>query len=118
MSKYFSDAEFRSCCPPCSEEDICKDSLARLERAREIAGIPFILNSAYRSRPYELSKGRSGKSAHTLGRAFDLRCIDNSSRYRIVSALLAAGFSRIGIGKRFIHADDAISLPSHRIWLY
>lgn len=118
VSRFFSEKEFLRCVPSCKREDICEESLRRLDECRASAGIPFILNSAYRSRQYELEKGRTGNSAHSLGRAFDVRCSDNVSRWRIVSAAIAVGFTRIGIGDRFIHLDDAISLPSHRIWLY
>lgn len=118
VSRFFSDEEFTRCKPSCKREDICEDSLRRLDECRALAGCPFILNSAYRPRQYELAKGRSGNSAHTLGRAFDIRCSDNVQRYRIVSAAIACGFNRIGIGRGFIHLDDAISLPTHRIWLY
>lgn len=116
MLKYFKNDEFERVA--CSVTDCNPDSLQRLDRAREIAGVPFILTSAYRSPESEKLKGRSGKGAHTLGRAFDVRCTDSASRYSIVFGALAAGFTRIGIGKTFIHMDDAISLPSPRIWLY
>ena len=118
VSRFFSEKEFTRCVPSCKREDICEDSLKRLDECRAVAGCPFHLNSAYRSRQYELEKGRTGNSAHTLGRAFDIRCVDNVQRWRIVSAALQCGFTRIGIGKRFIHLDDAVSLPTHRIWLY
>lgn len=116
--KYFDESEFARCSPSCSSSDCCAESLERLDRARALAGVPFILNSAFRSRPHELSKGRSGNSAHTLGRAFDIRCTDNDSRWRIVNAAIQCGFTRIGIARTYIHIDDAISLPTHRIWLY
>lgn len=115
-SKFFSDDEFSRVA--CSRSDINDDSLRRLDRAREIAGIPFVLTSAYRSPESERIKGRSGSGAHTLGRAFDIRCSDNRSRYLIVFGLLSAGFCRIGIADTFIHADDSQTHPSPRIWLY
>lgn len=114
--KYFTESEFNRV--GCSMSDVRPESLLRLDRARDIAGIPFRLNSAYRSVSFEKSKGRSGKSAHTLGRAFDIACTDNESRYRIVYAAIAAGFCRIGIANTFIHLDDADVLPNPRIWLY
>lgn len=88
----------------------------RLQTARDIAGLPFCINSAYRSVSYEKRKGRSGKSMHCLGRAVDVSCKDSVSRYRIVNSALQAGFHGIGIGKNFIHLDDRES--STLIWLY
>lgn len=116
QSKFFKDSEFISV--GCSRSDIVDSSLQRLDRAREIAGVPFVLTSAYRSSESEIKKGRSGSGAHTLGRAFDVRCLNNEQRWRIVFGALAAGFQRIGIGSTFVHLDDAPSLPSPRIWLY
>ena len=115
-SKYFSNDEFKRVA--CTRSQINDDSLRRLDRAREIAGIPFILNSAYRSPETDRASGRSGKGAHTLGKAFDVSCVDSRSRYLIVLGALSAGFTRIGIGKTFIHMDDAFELPTPRIWLY
>lgn len=83
--------------------------------ARDLAGIPFRINSAFRSVDHELSKKRSGKSMHCIGRAVDIKCVDSGSRYTIIRALIEAGFNGIGIGSTFIHADDRdIKL----IWTY
>lgn len=91
-------------------------SIERLDRARHYAGIPFVVNSSYRSPAYEVSKGRSGNSAHCTGHAWDIRCLDSKSRYLIVSAALEAGFSRIGIYPRFVHLDDSADHPQKVIW--
>lgn len=115
ISRFFKDSEFSAV--GCSRLDINDDSLRRLDRAREISGIPFVLNSAYRSPAAEVAKGRSGSGAHTLGQAFDIRCKTSSDRWKIVHAAIAAGFPRIGIAATFIHLDDSkISGPC--IWLY
>ena len=115
-SKFFKDDEFERVA--CSRSRIKDDSLRRLDRAREISGIPFILTSAYRSPEYEKAHGRSGTGAHTLGCAFDIRCNDNHERYLIVFGAIAAGFTRIGIGSTFVHLDDSETHPHPRIWLY
>lgn len=116
--KYFSDEEFKACSPSCTKEQCNPDSLLRLDRARSISGVPFVLSSAYRSRSWELSKGRSGNGAHTEGRAFDVLCNTSRERWSIVFGALSAGFKRIGIAKTFIHLDDSPNLPSPCIWLY
>ena len=117
-SKYFSEREFQRLTPPCSLQDMNQDTMNRADIARRLAGIPFVVNCAYRSKDWDLSKGRSGNSAHTRGRALDFRCNTSENRMRMVSALLQAGFNRIGIGKNFIHADDDPSLPRHVMWHY
>lgn len=95
-----------------------KTSLERLQRAREIAGIPFVITSAYRSQEHEFSHGRNGTSAHTLGRAFDIACTTPRARWKIVHAAITAGFNRIGIGKNFIHVDDSTTHAQCQIWHY
>lgn len=118
MAKYFKDYEFLQCSPPCDVSQVSPGSLDRLDKARAFAGIPFIVNSAYRSSEYEKKKGRSGSGAHTRGCAFDIRCTDSRSRFLIVMSAIEAGFTRIGIAKTFVHLDDDASLSHPCIWLY
>ena len=117
-ARYFSESEFRRCTPPCSLQDMRQDVMKRLDNARAQAGIPFVLNSAYRSVAYEKSKGRSGNSAHTRGYAVDIRCNTMANRKKVVTALLDNGFHRIGIAGTYIHADCDPSLTGNIIWLY
>lgn len=98
--------------PSCLNES----SILRLDRARQIAGIPFIVNSSYRSPAYEVSKGRSGSSAHCLGCAFDIKCRSSRERYLIITGAIAAGFSRIGIYPNFVHLDDSTDHDQCVIW--
>lgn len=117
IPKYFTEHEFQKV--HCCVDDLDPESLKKLDACRRKAGIPFILTSAYRSRQSEIEKGRSGNSAHTRGRAFDISCTSDRNRALIISAALAVGFTRIGIAKNFIHLDDDIyCLPSPRIWVY
>ena len=94
---YFAPAEFTRCIPTCSKEQMNFDFLKRLNKARRLAGIPFVLNSAFRSSEYDMQKGRTGNSYHCKGRAVDIKCLDSSSRAVIVSALIKCGFNGIGI---------------------
>lgn len=116
--KYFTDEEFRKATPSCSLSDMDENFMSKLDLARDIAGVPFIVSSAFRSKEYEKKKGRSGTSRHTLGIAMDIRCYDNALRFRIVNALLSVGFRRIGIASSFIHVDDGYPTSSPLIWLY
>ena len=115
--RYFSPYEFERI--GCHMEDVNEESLRRLDRARAAAGIPFVLTSAYRTVAHELEMGRSGYSAHTRGRAFDISCQSDLFRHKIVQAAMQVGFCRIGIAKNFVHIDDDVEhLPWPRIWLY
>ena len=117
-ARHFSESEFKRCTPPCSLQDMKQDFINRLDTVRDVAGIPLVINCAYRSREYDLSKGRTGNSAHTKGLAVDIRCTTSANAFKIVQAALRVGFNRIGIGKTFIHLDSDTSLPQNVIWNY
>lgn len=118
MKDYFHPNEFARCNPPCSKSDMHATTIARLNRMREIAGIPFVLNCAYRSPEHDKAKGRSGTGAHTLGRAVDIRCNNSATRYKIITAALEAGFTRIGVADTFVHVDDSPTHAQERFWPY
>lgn len=117
-SKYFKEAEFSRLTPSCSLQDMEQSTIDMLDRAREIAKVPFTLNCAKRTREWDIARGRSGNSAHAEGKAVDIACSDSSIRYVIVLALLKAGFNRIGIAPTFIHADNSTKLPQRVLFLY
>ena len=117
-SKYFSEREFNRCSPSCSLQDMKQEAMDKFDRVREIAGIPLVINCAYRSAEWDKKKGRSGNSAHTKGVALDIRCNSSANRMKIVSAMVEAGCRRIGIGNGFIHADFATDLPQDVMFTY
>ena len=63
MSKYFNASEFRKCSPACDISQMSPAFLALLDRVREAAGIPLVLNCAYRSKAYEKTGLYSGKTS-------------------------------------------------------
>lgn len=117
-AKYFTEAEFRRCTPPCSLQDMDQQLMRQLDAAREAAGIPFVLNSAYRSVAYEKSKGRAGTSSHCRGLAVDIRCNSDANRWKVVAALMDNGFTRIGISRTYVHADLDRAKTQRVIWHY
>ena len=118
MSKYFSPKEFKACTPSCDISRMDAGFLALLDEVREAAGIPLVLNCAYRSKAWELKHKRSGNSAHTRGKAVDIRCNTSQNRYRILAAAIECGVPRIGIDKTYIHLDNDPTLPQGVIWHY
>lgn len=91
--------------------------LNMLDQAREIAGVPFVINSGFRTPEHNRAVGGSPTSSHLTGHAADIMCKSGGRRLLIVRALFQAGFKRIGIAKTFIHVDnDPGKTPS--IWLY
>lgn len=117
-SKYFKPEEFERCNPSCSIEDMDQDFLDLLDALREKAGIPLVLNCAYRSKEHDKAKGRSGNSAHTEGLAVDIRCASGPNRMKILQAAIALQIRRIGIDGNFIHVDASKTLPQDTIWTY
>ena len=116
--KYFSEVEFNRCVPSCSMRDMDNDFLLLLDRVRESCGIPLILNCAYRSKEWDISKGRNGNSSHCRGKAVDIRCNNSATAFKIVKAAMDNGISRIGIGNGYVHIDSDSSLPQNVIWNY
>lgn len=114
--KYFKLDEFK--CKCCGKVIISDNLLLLLDRARDIAGIPFIITSGYRCKKHNAEIGGVPNSAHVKGLACDIKAITSKERYRIVKALLQVGFNRIGIASNFIHADIDTTKPKNVIWLY
>lgn len=115
--KYFKPAEFHFCSPDCSINQVSEKLLSMLDLARELYGLPIVINSAYRSPEWERIHKRSGTSSHCKGLAVDISCLVGPMRLRLIEALLDAGFKRIGIAKSYIHVDIDDSKPDS-LWLY
>jgi zinc D-Ala-D-Ala carboxypeptidase len=76
-----------------------------LDRARGFAKQPFIITSGLRDPAHNAEAGGVSNSTHCKGLAVDLRCEGSRSRFRMVSALILAGFRRIGVYDRHLHVD-------------
>jgi len=116
--RYFSQSDFDQADPPCSIHDMHPRLLEMLDVARFHAGMPIVITSAYRTVDHELKQGRDGSSSHTKGVAVDIASASSRHRFVIVSALLKAGFRRIGIGPDFIHVDIDGDKTQDLIWHY
>jgi zinc D-Ala-D-Ala carboxypeptidase len=107
-SKYFTEAE---------TEGLDPRLLALLDRARGLAKVPFWITSGKRSAAANDAAGGVKDSAHIRGLAVDIRCADPRVRMRIVSAAIAAGFTRIGVYTAHLHLDADPSLPADVMWV-
>ncbi len=107
--KYFSDKEIIGLKP---------ELVLLLDQAREIAGIPFKLNSGKRTVEQNEKAGGVKDSAHLSGLAVDIACTTDSARDKILNSLRVVGFNRIGIAKTFIHCDIDKTKSPNRTWLY
>ncbi len=113
--KYFKLSEFDDA--PGTGKNMKKDFLTKLDKARAIADVPFKITSGYRSKETNKRAGGVSTSSHLKGLAADISCKDSSTRQKIVSALIQAGFTRIGIADTFIHCDTDKD-KNDAIWLY
>ena len=107
MTKYFKEVEYKM--------DV--DFLIKLDKAREFAKVPFVINSAYRS-PEHAESIKNPTSSHIKGLAVDIKATDSRTRYKVLNALMHVGFNRIGIADTFIHVDDDKDKEQKVIWTY
>ena len=116
---YFTITEFDSPDEYGSGYRMNKDFLRRLDTARGIAGIPFKINSGYRTAHHnDTVLGARVGSSHKKGLAVDIAYKGSRERYLIINALMIVGVNRFGIGKTFIHADVDKIKDEDVIWLY
>lgn len=107
--KYFTDNEVVGLKP---------ELVQLLDKARGIAGVPFKINSGFRTPEQNKNAGGVKDSAHMSGMAVDISCTSDTNRWLIINSLISVGFNRIGIAKTFIHADIDKSKTQKVIWLY
>lgn len=99
----------------CGKNNMDGEFLTLIDRARDIAMVPFVINSGCRCDRHNTEVGSTSRN-HVEGKAADIACTDGWKRLRIIRALMGVGFRRIGIHKAFIHVDN-MDLPSS-IWVY
>jgi hypothetical protein len=116
--RYFNLDEFDSPDEPGSGELMDEEFLQMLDAARHFAGVPFKINSGYRTRSHNRKVGGTKNSSHMVGMAADIACVESRQRAYIIGGLIEAGFNRIGIGQTFIHADNDPEKPEDVIWHY
>lgn len=121
--KYFELSEFDSPDQENSGVNMDHTFLRMLDKAREIAGISFKINSGYRSETHNLKVGGVPRSetnrgsSHLYGFAADISCTNSNHREIIVRSLIQAGFTRLGVAKSFIHVDNDPNKVD-ALWLY
>jgi uncharacterized protein YcbK (DUF882 family) len=124
MYKYFKLSEFDSPDRPGSGELMEHEVIQALDIARDIYGYPMVITSGFRTIEHnrsliERGYAASPNSSHLLGWAVDIAVPNSERRFLMLEALLDAGFTRIGMGKTFIHVDmDPNKTPKHCIWTY
>lgn len=123
--KYFNLYEFDSPDLVGSGENMDEYFLEMLDKARAIAGIPFVISKGggFRTPEYNrklcaTNKRASPTSSHMKGLAADIICKGSRQRCYILASLLDVGFSRIGVAKSFLHVDLDTDKEEELIWVY
>lgn len=94
-----------------------QELVAMLDRARGLAGIPFIITCGLRTVAQNAALAESVQdSAHLTGNAVDLACSDSQSRFKMLHAFQLVGFRRIGIYSAHLHVDNSATLPQDVCW--
>jgi len=122
MWENFTYREFDSPDVPGSGTQMDTDFLDALDEARDLAGIPFVINSGFRTKAHNEDLRAQGfqvsaNSSHLKGLAADIAVRGSTERMSIVAALLSAGFTRLGIGHGFVHVDSDDKAQGV-IWVY
>jgi len=119
---YFKKKEMTCKCG-CGTCDVDQDFVNKLDHARRQAGVSFPMTSVCRCKKHNAAVGGEKGSSHLSGEgkkctAGDIGIFDSVSRFKVLKALIEAGFTRIGVGKGFIHADCDPTKDPCVIWLY
>ena len=118
---YFSAGEFAQKNDASGDTGLMFDTATAqmLDSARKIASVPFIINSGIRTPDYNESVGGALKSSHTAPcycavdiRTGGIRRVEE----RVLKGLKGAGFIRIIIYPRHIHADTDSSKSRWGVW--
>ena len=119
LSLHFSSWEFRCKCGECAD-DVKPDKklVAMLEQGRMFLEAPIHLTSGIRCQAHNKAVGGEEDSSHLRGKAAGIKVNGSIQRFRVVEALLFAGFKRLGIAEVFVHADVDESKPQEVMWLY
>jgi len=106
---HFQTSEFDCPSLPGSGKNMDHTFLRMLDEARGIAGVPFTITSGYRTQSHNDSLPNSvPNSSHIKGCAADIATPNGLHRSKILRALYAVGFVRVGISfkSNFIHVDN------------
>lgn len=117
MAKYFTEQE---------TEGLDAKFIEQLDKARDIAGIPFTITSGFRSPEKNqsiLGSGAVADSSHLKGLASDQAVSNNHEVLLVVASLLSVGITRIGIyvnaegNPVHVHNDMDPDKPQQVIWI-
>ena len=93
-----------------------EDFLNILDELRDRCNFPFKITSGYRDPTHPLESKKQKPGTHSQGIAADIRIMNGSQAYTLLSTAFNMGFGGIGIAKTFIHVDIRNTTPV--VWTY
>jgi hypothetical protein len=118
MFEYFDLSEFDSPDLPGSGKKMDINFIHTLDAIRKNVGFPLIISSGYRTPEHNEKVGGVLNSAHTKGKAADIREGNPDKQLKIALAAAKFGIKRIGFGNTFIHLDNDHSKSYQNTWAY
>ena len=128
ISRNFSHAEVQCTCLYCAGgSKISPDLMRRLQEMRDLLRGPIRITSGVRCRKHPATRKRPtsshvpndlGDGEGKVGHAVDIAAVGSRRRFRLLSAAVAVGFNRVGIGKSFIHLDNDSGKAQGVAWDY
>jgi zinc D-Ala-D-Ala carboxypeptidase len=115
---YFRAKEFE--CQHCGKNEISLHLVKKLDKLRELYGLPISVTSGFRCTDHPLSVSRP-TSSHILGEACDLSAKTSRERYVLLELIFKHElFKRIGISGKdnFIHVDVDKKKSQMLTWVY
>lgn len=110
---FFKNDKLGCRCGKCSGDQTLAPKLYDMMNVtRYYYGKPLYVTSGYRC------KLHPKWSENHEGFAVDFHCGDSRHRFELITAMLKAGFTRVGIAKDFIHGDITPNKDQEVIWLY
>ena len=116
-SKYFRQEDFACRCG-CGFDTIDEGLVGILDNLRLSLDAPIIVTSGCRCKYQNKKIGGTEDSAHLKGKAVDIHMRNSQLRYKLIKEAIRLGIVRIGIGRKFIHLDIDIDLPTEVAWVY
>ena len=116
--RYFNYSEFDSPDVQGSGQMMDKTLLEMLDEVRDKFDRPIHITSGFRTPAHNEAVGGVETSSHLKGLAVDIACKKSTDRFDLINCLLDVGFSRIGVGNTFIHADIDQDKTQGVIWTY
>ena len=118
LTAHFNKWEFACSCGECDSLSLMDPGfMATFERARVESGTSYTITSGYRCPMHPQTVSRP-TSSHPKGLAADIHTPTSRKRYDVLSGLLQAGFTRLGIGPTFVHTDADSEKAQDVTWDY